>query len=185
MGRLIVFEGLDHSGKTTHSLSVAERLGAYHTSFPNRESATGKLLDEYLKGYVELDVHVVHLLFSANRWEMVKTIKMTLLRGQDVVLDRYHYSGLAYSRAKGVLDSEWCEWPDKGLPEPDVVFFMDAPVDKIMTRSGFGDERYEKKEFMEKVREEFMLMMDDKWVIIDTTQPYSGAEDDILTTIFK
>ena len=34
-----------------------------------RESATGKLINDYLEQKSEIDDHVIHLLFSANRWE--------------------------------------------------------------------------------------------------------------------
>ena len=38
--------------------------------FPNRESVTGKLIDNYLRGADEnMSDEVIHLLFSANRWE--------------------------------------------------------------------------------------------------------------------
>jgi len=36
-----------------------------------RESATGKIINDYLEQKSELDDHVIHLLFSANRWEAV------------------------------------------------------------------------------------------------------------------
>lgn len=36
-----------------------------------RESSTGKLINDYLEQKSELDDHVIHLLFSANRWEAV------------------------------------------------------------------------------------------------------------------
>jgi len=39
--------------------------------FVARESSTGKLINDYLEQKSELDDHVIHLLFSANRWEAV------------------------------------------------------------------------------------------------------------------
>ncbi|RYY74395.1 hypothetical protein EON63_19680 [archaeon] len=41
--------------------------------------------------------------------------------------DRYAYSGVAYSSAKG-LDLKWCMTCDQGLPAPDCIFFLDIPV---------------------------------------------------------
>jgi thymidylate kinase len=32
--------------------------------------------------------------------------------------------------------------PDKGLPAPDVVIYLDLPVEKAMERGQFGEERY-------------------------------------------
>ena len=45
-------------------------------AFAARESATGKLINEYLEQKSELDDHVIHLLFSANRWEAVWVAEM-------------------------------------------------------------------------------------------------------------
>ena len=37
--------------------------------------------DEYLRGENQLDDHVVHLLFSSNRWEKSAQLIQTLVRG--------------------------------------------------------------------------------------------------------
>jgi thymidylate kinase len=36
---------------------------------PDRTTTIGKMIDAYLKGDQEAEDHVIHLLFSANRWE--------------------------------------------------------------------------------------------------------------------
>ena len=40
--------------------------------------------------------------------------------GVNVIIDRYAYSGVAFTASKG-LDIEWCKNPDRGLPKPDIV----------------------------------------------------------------
>ena len=70
----------------------------------------------------------VHLLFSMNRWEMKRQLVDVLQSGQDVVCDRYAYSGVAYSVAKG-LDFQWCLGADRGLVLPDLVLYFDASAD--------------------------------------------------------
>lgn len=35
----------------------------------DRTTPIGQMIDSYLKSQVEMDDHVIHLLFSANRWE--------------------------------------------------------------------------------------------------------------------
>lgn len=37
----------------------------------DRTTPIGKMIDSYLKGETEVEDHVIHLLFSANRWEAV------------------------------------------------------------------------------------------------------------------
>ena len=69
-----------------------------------------------------------------------------LERGTTLVCDRYAYSGVAYSSAKG-LDFDWCKIHDQGFIQPDLVFYVDIDPDTLKERSGFGEERYEKFEF--------------------------------------
>lgn len=40
--------------------------------------------------------------------------------GKTIVADRYAFSGVAYTSAKGI-DLEWCKEGDTGLPAPDKV----------------------------------------------------------------
>jgi dTMP kinase len=70
-------------------------------------------------------------------------------------MDRYAFSGVAFSSAKPGLDVDWCAAPDEGLPAPDVVLFMDLPPGDAAARGGFGGERYEKPEFQTSVRAAF------------------------------
>jgi dTMP kinase len=78
-----------------------------------------------------------------------------LSAGTHVVMDRYAFSGVAFSSAKPGLDVDWCAAPDEGLPAPDVVLFMDLPPGDAAARGGFGGERYEKPEFQTSVRAAF------------------------------
>lgn len=105
-GALIVFEGCDRVGKTTQIQKLADSLCSDHPvkvfKFPDRSTVIGKLIDEFLQKKKSLDDHVVHLLFSANRWECIEEIKKQVEAGTTVLVDRYVYSGVAYSSAKEV-----------------------------------------------------------------------------------
>ena len=81
-GALVVLEGLDRSGKTSQSsrlLSYLEGLGhsAELWRFPDRSTDVGQMISSYLSNKSQLDDHMIHLLFSANRWE--KRFVMLLL----------------------------------------------------------------------------------------------------------
>ena len=103
------------------------------------------------------------MLFSANRWEAHQTLLSALARGQHVVMDRYAYSGIAFSHSKvdaadGTtprLGLEWCCAPDRGLPAPDAVLFLDISTEDAAKRGAFGEERYEKKDIQDRVRAVF------------------------------
>lgn len=71
--------------------------------FPNRSTEIGKTINSYLKNSKELNDQVIHLLFSANRWEYLKEMEDLLKAGTSLIVDRYSYSGVAYSVAKGEI----------------------------------------------------------------------------------
>lgn len=82
-------------------------------------------------------------------------------------MDRYSYSGVAFSSAKG-LDMEWCKGPEKGLLKPDLVLLLTLTTEAMAKRGGFGDERYEVPELQKKVMEKFLTLKDDNyWKVID------------------
>lgn len=49
-----------------------------------------------------------------------------LKSGTSLIVDRYSYSGVAFSSAKG-LDIEWCKAPEVGLLAPDLVMYLNIP----------------------------------------------------------
>lgn len=77
-----------------------------------------------------------------------------LQAGTTIVVDRYSFSGAVYSAAKEnpSLPLEWAWNPEIGLPEPDLVLFLDISSEDAAKRGGYGEERYEKEEMQTKVR---------------------------------
>lgn len=190
-GKLIVIEGLDRCGKTTQISRLIQhftdnQISCAQFKFPDRTSAIGHLINDYLvNSQFTLEDHVIHLLFSANRWELAHKISDSLQKNQIVLLDRYWYSGVAYSSAKG-LDLEWCKWPDKGLPEPDLVLFFDLDPALSQRRPEFGEERYERMEIQQKVRQVFMQLYDPAtWKMIDASKDIDQVTRCIIDAIVE
>lgn len=161
-GALVVLEGLDRSGKTTQVKLLEQRFLELGRSvkvmrFPDRTTPIGQMIDGYLKSQVDMDDHVIHLLFSANRWEAAKQITALLSAGTTVLCDRYYYSGMVYSAAKQnpALPLRWARAPEVGLPRPDLVLFLDLTEEQAKARGGWGDELYERAEMQRRVRELF------------------------------
>lgn len=145
---------------------------------PDRTTRIGKMINEYLTSSstseeeeVEVEDHVIHLLFSANRWEKVfvflpfyyalkilttssQAMKSAIESGQTLIIDRYYYSGMVYSAAKHIpsMPLSWCRQPDVGLPRPDLCIFLDISAEEAAKRGGYGTEKYEKKEMQDRVR---------------------------------
>jgi dTMP kinase len=182
-GYLIAVEGCDRTGKSTqcHALRgwLAARLSpdpahpdatlVEYWKFPDRTTPLGGIINAYLSGSADLPDEAIHLLFSANRWEVRDKMLETLQSGRSIILDRYVPSGVAYSAAKG-MNLEWCKAPDAGLPAPDLVLFLDLPAEVAQARAGYGEERYERVEFQARVRQLFKALQDDTWAIVDGNQ---------------
>lgn len=112
------------------------------------------MINSYLTNQAQQDDHSIHLLFSANRWEAAAAIRTDIQDGISIVVDRYSYSGAVYSAAKSnpSLDLKWAWMPEIGLPEPDVVLFLDISAEAAAERGGYGEERYEKEDMQARVR---------------------------------
>lgn len=179
-GALVVLEGLDRSGKSsqcgellTHLLNVGYSAELWR--FPDRNTAVGKMISAYLSNESNLDDRTIHLLFSANRWEKRSLMEDKLKAGITLIVDRYSYSGVAFSSAKG-LDFDWCKAPEKGLLAPDIVLYLDISPEKAAERGGYGGERYERLDFQRKVREQYQALHDSSWQIIDACLPMEEVQ---------
>ncbi|KAK4255801.1 hypothetical protein QN277_008750 [Acacia crassicarpa] len=179
-GALVVLEGLDRSGKSSQSSRLVSYLEGSGISaelwrFPDRTTNVGQMISSYLTNMSQLDDHTIHLLFSANRWEKRSLMETKLKAGTTLIVDRYSYSGVAFSSSKG-LDIEWCKAPEVGLFAPDAVIFLDISPEKAAERGGYGGERYEKLEFQRKVAESYKALHDASWKIVDACQSMEDVE---------
>lgn len=184
-GLFIVFEGCDNSGKTTQINMLLNKLNnenivVKQMSFPNRKTEIGSLLNLHLNKTKILSPKVSHLLFSANRWEMEQEIKEELNSGTTLIVDRYSYSGIAYSCANN-LDFKWCSNTENGLPEPDIIFFLNSTTSLVTKRNGFGKEFYETEKFQSNVCKTYKKLFNKKFLILDA----SKTREEISCLIFK
>ncbi|KAI9173294.1 Thymidylate kinase [Blastocladiella emersonii ATCC 22665] len=185
-GALIVLEGGDRCGKTTQVARLAEALRSLalpvkELKFPDRTTAVGKVINDYLANGADVDDKTIHLLFSRNRWEAVENMRSLLDQGVTLVVDRYAYSGVAFSAAKG-LDLEWCKRPDVGLPRPDLVLYLDIAPEAAAKRGGFGQERYETGSMQTRVRDLFLGKLVDPayWHIVNADRTIDAVHGEIL-----
>lgn len=155
----------------------------------DRTTPIGKSIDAYLKGESQQEDHVIHLLFSANRWEAAGQIRNAIEEGITVVIDRYYYSGVVYSAAKDKVDLslKWARDPEIGLPRPDVCVFLDIAPDVAAKRGGFGGEKYETSAMQKRVRELFYELMDTSdgldIRVVDAGRSVEEVENDVMERV--
>lgn len=183
-GALIVFEGCDRAGKTTQCKKLVERLQRKNMkvkfmNFPNRETQSGQMIDAYLRKKENLTDEGIHLLFTVNRWEAKNEMEKELRAGTTIIVDRYSYSGVAYSSAKG-LDFDWCKIPERGLLKPDLVLYLTLSEEASGRRKGFGEERYETSELQLKVNKMFERLIEKPlWQVIDADKTENDLADEL------
>lgn len=100
-------------------------------------------------------------------------------------LHRYAASGAAYASAYTGKDLNWCKSPDKGLPRPDLVAFLSVSEENQMSRSNWGEERFEKHEMQVNVACNFKKLHEDNWSIIDANQNIENVHKQLLEAVLQ
>ncbi len=149
MGKIIVIEGIDGSGKETQSrllVNTLKKMGykAIEFSFPMYDTPTGKIFKEcilnsnswFKEGYTNLEPELVCLYTAADRKYNIKKINEYLDKDYIVVINRYTSSNMANQGSK-YNDSEerfyMYQWIDKleywllKLPKPDYTILLNMP----------------------------------------------------------
>ncbi|XP_013417412.1 thymidylate kinase-like [Lingula anatina] len=161
------------------TMSMMKKTCPLYQNKADRGTAIGGIISQYLEKKCELEDHAVHLLFSANRWEAVPKMKEHLLQGTTLIVDRYAFSGVAFTAAKQGFGLDWCRQPDIGLPKPDLVLYLTLTPEEAAKRGGFGGERYENTPFQEKVAKNFEHLKENNWRVIDAGKDMESLHEEI------
>ncbi len=169
MGKLIVIEGLDGSGKSTQLELLPQNLlkngiESKTVSFPDYDSDSSALVKMYLSGAFgnhpdDVNAYAASLFYAVDRFASFKTNWGSYYNQNGVIISgRYTTSNAVHQTSKlppemwqGFLD--WLyelEYNKVGIPKPDKVIFLDMPVEvsqKLLSHRYAGDE--EKKDIHE------------------------------------
>jgi len=102
--------------------------------------------------------------------------------GVTLVVDRYAYSGVAFTAAKGIsgLSMDWCKAPESGLPAPDALIYLQIPINEALQRAGFGEERYESVEMQKEVQKCFEQLSTKAWNVLDASKTIEDLQEEAL-----
>lgn len=148
VGKLIILEGGDGSGKATQTKLLQEHLerdgeDILSISFPDYESPSSSLVKMYLEGdfgnaAAAVNPYAASSFFAVDRFASYQVKWKTFLDAGGIVLaDRYTTSNMPYQMIKIETASEkeaFLEWLNDfefhklGLPEPDLVLYLDVPL---------------------------------------------------------
>lgn len=156
-GCLIVFEGIDGSGKSEQYRRLIknlekERYYVVPTKEPTPNQPIGMLIRKVLYESTEVTEKALALLFAADRADHTeRKIKPALKDGAVVVSDRYVHSSLAYqSRGmKTELDLNWLYTINRFALDPDIVVFLDISPEVGQNRLVNGQKRVQDHTYFE------------------------------------
>ena len=158
---LIVLEGLDGSGKGTQTALLAQALvkrgyPLRQVTFPDYDSPSSALVRMYLDGEFgsdpgDVNAYAASAFYAVDRFASFRRDwKADYDRGRVILCDRYVTSNMVYQMGKAPRE-EWdqylawtedFEYGKLGLPKPDLVLFLDMPVEvsqKLLLQRYHGD----------------------------------------------
>ncbi len=170
MGKLIVLEGLDGSGKATQARRLAEAIAqkglpVRQITFPNYESPFCTPVKEYLGGALgehpgDVNAYAASILFTIDRFASFRQDWQAFYEaGGILVADRYTTSNAVHQCSK-LAPEHWQEYTDwlfeleyrrVGIPAPDLVVYLatdPAVSQRLLSGRYHGQE--EKKDIHEK-----------------------------------
>ncbi|MGH9279659.1 MAG: dTMP kinase [Acidimicrobiales bacterium] len=190
IGRFIVLEGGEGSGKSTQARRLADRLGAVLTHEPGATGLGRRIREVVLDpGAGTINARAEALLMAADRAQHVAEVVLPALRrGQTVVSDRFSGSTLAYQgHGRGLRVDELSgisAWAAGGV-EPDLVVLLDVPLDDALGRASGGDRmEAEAREFHERVAAGYRALAarsPSRWIVVDGR----GTVDDVAERVWK
>lgn len=161
MGKLIVIDGLDGSGKTTQFDILREKLAEITAvkaiSFPDYQNPSSALVKMYLNGEIsenaaDVNAYAASSFYAVDRYASYKMFwEKNYLDGELILASRYVTSNAIHQMGK-LPESEWdgylkwledYEYGKLRLPEADMVIFLDMPVEisqRLMSGRYGGDE---------------------------------------------
>jgi len=163
LGKFIVLEGLDGSGKTTQIKRLVDYLSKnkHHclTTKEPTDGPIGSLALETIRGLSSLSPDTLALLFAADRSEhILRKIRPALQAGINIICDRFVYSNLAY-QGETIPQNTIFAYNSQFLLPPDLTIFIDTSPEEctrriISTRKSF--ELFDGVKRASNIRNEFL-----------------------------
>ena len=136
-GLLIVIEGTDGSGKSTQIERLKRWIEDQSFGVMVSEWKTSKFIADAINDAKDrnlLNATTFSLLYAADFADRLEQVIIPALKaGFVVILDRYIYTAYARDVVRG-HNIEWLKNLYDYAPEPDMVFYLDVPVEILLKR---------------------------------------------------
>ena len=175
-GFLVVFEGIDGSGKTTqakllYEYLIKKGLTAVLSKEPT-DSIYGQKIKKLAQGERDLTkpFDEYRLFINDRKIHVENLIKPSLQQKKIVILDRYYFSTIAYQGALGLDIGKIKEENESFSPVPEIVFLLNVPPRVGIIR-------------IQKGREETPNLFEQEKYLSDVSKVFNGLNEDYIVTL--
>lgn len=156
-GRLVVFEGVDGSGKSTQLRLLAERLRARGVEPIVTREPTGGPWGQRIRAMARSNERVapeeeVRWFFEDRREHVARVIEPALATGRLVLSDRYYLSTVAYQGARGLDPEHLLAAAEAEFPPPDLALLFEIDpargLARVARRGGDAEPAFEEARFL-------------------------------------
>jgi len=159
-GRLIVFEGVDGSGKSTQVRLLAETLRESHIAHVvTKEPTDGvwgcKIRAMARSGELVAPAEELRWFLEDRREHVAEVLRPGIAAGQIVLSDRYTLSTVAYQGARGLDPQQLLAQAEAEFPLPDLALIFeldpDAGLARVRARGDAAEPAFEEAAFLTRV----------------------------------
>lgn len=190
-GKIIDFEGIDGTGKSTQvklllNYLAKNKIATSYYKFPQyQKTFHGKTITKFLRGEFgtisEVSPYLISLVYAMDRVMVKEELFDDLNEGRIIICDRYAPSNKAHQAAKMIEPkrNEFLAWLDEldykvnKMPREDYVILLDMPVGesfKLLKKIPRKKDIHETETvYMEEARKVYLKMAgrDKNWLVIN------------------
>lgn len=183
--KLIVFEGMNRSGKTTQAKKLLEflkeqKFRVLYTKEPQATAigavAKSMICDE------KFSSETIAIAFAADTRHHIDSVLKPSLGDYDfIILDRYYHSSYAYHPLMG-CGVAWIKELHRHVLKPDITFILDIPITAFRERAPDKDDVFENVAFQERLKAAYLelpKMLSEDFVILDCTKSIDEVHSEI------
>ena len=188
MGKLIVIEGIDGSGKLTQLNLLLDYLAKNkikHSSFDfpqYKKTFFGDFAGRFLKGefghFSRINPYLASFPYAADRWQVKEKLWQAIDQDQFVICNRYTPSSIYQAvKVKPIERQKFLDWVETleyevfGIPRPNLVIFLYVPLTFAQTLiAKKTKDQYEKNfSYLKKVENMYLdtVKINKNWIKID------------------
>ena len=191
-GRLVVFEGVDGSGKSTQLGLLAEQLRESHLApIVTREPTDGrwgrKIRAMARSGEVIAPEEELRWFLEDRREHVEKVMRPGIEAGRIVLSDRYYLSTVAYQGARGFDPQALLAQAEAEFPMPDLalIFELDpeAGLARVQARGDAAEPTFEEAGFLARVAAVFRALDRPYLARIDASRPIEAVARAVRETV--